>query len=90
VTTSIREHIDFLKVIQLGLEYRLLDRKIIIDWADKIIQQDDIPEGFIIDLSLSEHKSVDFVVTLINEYVPADFSNSDKSTDRFVTSKIDQ
>lgn len=69
MTTNIREYIDFLKVFQLGLEYGLLDMKIIIDWADKIIHQDEIPDNFVIELSLSGHKSVDFVITIINDYI---------------------
>jgi hypothetical protein len=56
-------------VFQIGLTHGMLDKEEVIRWADNIIQQDEQPDHFVIELSLCGHKSINYIVSLINEFV---------------------
>ncbi len=68
-TTNIRDYIELLEVFHIGLTNGLLDKKEVIKWADNIIQQDEQPDYFVIELSLCGHRSINDIVSLINEFV---------------------
>lgn len=68
-TTNIRNYIELLEVFHIGLTNGLLDKGEVIRWADNIIKQDEQPDYFVIELSLCGHKSINDIVSLINEFV---------------------
>ena len=70
-TTNIRNYIDLLGMFNIGLENGLLEKQEIVKWADTIILQDEQPDYFVIELSLCGHKSVNDIVTLLNEIIGA-------------------
>jgi hypothetical protein len=70
-TTNIRNYIDLLGMFTIGLENGLLEKQAIVRWADIIILQDEQPDYFVIELSLCGHKSVNDIVTLLNEIIGA-------------------
>ncbi|HLP04237.1 MAG TPA: hypothetical protein VK152_02300 [Paludibacter sp.] len=71
-TTNPRDFIELLEVFSIALTNGLLDKEEVIKWADNIITQDEEPDYFIIELSLCGHKSINDIVSLINEYVGQD------------------
>lgn len=68
-TTNIRDYIELLEAFRIGLTNGLLNKEEVIKWADNIIQQDEEPDYFVIELSLCGHKSINDIVSLINEFV---------------------
>ena len=66
--TNINDYADLLKAFQLGLSNGIIGKRVIIEWADKIIKQDEHPDYFLIELSLCGQKSIDDIVTLIQEF----------------------
>ncbi len=72
MTTNPRDFIELLEVFSIALTKGLLDKEEVIKWADNIITQDDKPDYFIIELSLCGHKSINDIISLINEYVGQD------------------
>ncbi len=67
-TTNIRNYIELLEVFRIGLTNGLLEKEEVINWADQIIQQSAQPDYFVIELSLCGHKSINDIVSLINEF----------------------
>jgi len=72
MTTNPRDFIELLEVFSIALTNGLIDKKEVIKWADNIITQDEKPDYFVIELSLCGHKSVNDVISLINEFVGQD------------------
>ncbi len=68
-TTNPKDFIELLEVFSIGLTNGLLDKDEVIKWADSIITNDNEPDFFIIELSLCGHKSLNDVVSLLNEYI---------------------
>ena len=58
-----------LEVFSIALTNGLLDKNEVIKWADNIITNDNEPDFFIIELSLSGHKNLNDTVSLLNEYI---------------------
>lgn len=72
MTTNPRDFIELLEVFSIALTNGILGKKEVIKWADNIISQDEKPDYFIIELSLCGHKSINDIISLINEYVGQD------------------
>ena len=68
-TTSLKNSIELLEVFHIGLVNGLMDKQEVVKWADDIIQKDEQPDYFVIELSLCGHKSVNEMVSLINEFI---------------------
>ncbi len=68
-TTDPRNYIELLEVFRIGLINGLVDKDEIIKWADSIIQQDEQPDSFIIELSLCCSMNINDVVSIINEFI---------------------
>jgi hypothetical protein len=68
-TTNPKDYLGLLDVFSIALTNGLIDKSDVIKWADNIIQKDIDPDPFIIDLSLCGHKSINDIISLINEYV---------------------
>jgi len=58
---------DLFKIFRLGLTQGLIDKQEIINWCDSIIIKDEEPDPFIIDISLSGTKSINDIVSIIDE-----------------------
>ncbi len=74
-TTNPSDFKELFQVFYLALSNGLISKKEAIDWADNIIKNDDEPEYFIIELSLSGHKSINEVLSLISDYCGPEKSN---------------
>lgn len=63
-----------LHLIRAGLVSGLLSKGEVIDWADRIITEDEHPDIFFIDLALSSSKSNNDIIQYFSEYL--NFENS--------------
>uniref|UniRef100_UPI00260FE01A hypothetical protein n=1 Tax=uncultured Mucilaginibacter sp. TaxID=797541 RepID=UPI00260FE01A len=68
-TTNPHDFIELLEVFSIALTNGLLDKSEVVKWADRIITSDSEPEYFIIELSLCGHKTLNDIVSLINEFI---------------------
>lgn len=68
-TTNPKDFIELLEVFSIALTNGLLDKNEVIKWADNIIVNDNEPDFFIIELSLCGHKSLNDIVSLLNEFI---------------------
>jgi hypothetical protein len=67
--TDLKTFIDLLEVFRLGLHTGILDRQIVIDWADQLVIQEETPDYFLIELSLSGRSSLNDLIRLLDEYL---------------------
>jgi len=74
-TTNPKDYIKLIEMFSFTLTKGLLDKEIVIDWADNIINQDSEPDIFIIELSLCGNKSLNDTISLINNYIEQEKSN---------------
>ncbi len=58
-----------LQVFSITLANGLISKSEIIAWADKILEEENVFDDIIIELSLSKSKSTDEVVTMLNRYL---------------------
>jgi len=68
-TTNPKEYTDLLAVFEIALTNNLIEKTEIIKWADQIINVDDEPHDFIIELSLCGHKNINDLISLISEFI---------------------
>jgi hypothetical protein len=66
-TTDPLDYKDLFKIFSLGLTQGLIDKQEIIKWCDTIIIKDEEPDPFFIDISLSGTKSINDIISLIDE-----------------------
>jgi hypothetical protein len=68
-TTIPKDFLELLEVFSIALTNGLLDRDEVIKWADSIITKDSEPDFFIIELSLCGHKSLNDIISILNECI---------------------
>lgn len=68
-TTNPKDFLELLEVFSIALANGVLDKYEVVKWADRIITKDSEPDLFIIELSLCEHKSLNDIVSLLNEFI---------------------
>lgn len=74
-TTDPNNYVELLDVFNIALSVGIIDKFFIINWADEIIKNEDSPNEFIIELSLCGHKDINYVISLINEFVGSNKSS---------------
>lgn len=68
-TTDPKDYIELLEVFRIALINGIIDKEEIVKWADEIIQQDDEPDYFIVELALSQSKGKYETISILKEYV---------------------
>ena len=68
-TTNIQGYIELLEVFHICLTNGLLRKEEVIKWADNIIQHEEQLDYIVIELSVCGHKSVNEIISIINEFV---------------------
>jgi hypothetical protein len=61
--------IDLLEVFRLGLHTGILDRQLVVEWADQLIMQEEAPDYFLIELSLGGQNNLNDFTGLLDKYV---------------------
>jgi hypothetical protein len=64
--TNPKKILPLIKFASSALELGLITKDEVIDWADKIVTEEDIPDIFFIDLSLSSSKDRYFVLSYLH------------------------
>jgi hypothetical protein len=67
--TNPKDVLQTLHLIRSGLASGLLSKEEVIEWADKIITNDDQPDIFFIDLALLSSKSPSDILHYFNDYL---------------------
>ena len=67
--TNPKDYLDLLQVFSIGIVYGLISKYEITNWVDEIIQKDDEPDSFLIELSLIDNLSNSAISAIINEYI---------------------
>jgi hypothetical protein len=60
---------DLLEVFRLGLLTGILERQLVIAWADQLVMQDKNPNYFLIELSLSGRSNINDLTGLLDKHV---------------------
>ena len=68
-STNTKDRLTTLHLLRAGLTSGLLSKEEIIDWAYKIITEDEHPDIFFIDLALSSSKSNNDIIHYLSEYL---------------------
>jgi len=68
-TTNPKSYIELLEVFRIALIHKIIDKQVIISWADIIIRSDTEPDYFVIELSLAGHNNDNEILTLLNTYI---------------------
>jgi len=68
-TTNPQQYIELLEVFRIALIHKIIDKQVVISWADIIIRSDTEPDYFIIELSLAGHNNDNEILTLLNTYI---------------------
>lgn len=58
-----------LEVFRIGLLNQIIDRQKIIAWADELIEQEDEPDYFLIELSLCGKNHINDMISLLDKHV---------------------
>jgi len=64
-----KHFIDLLEVFRLGLHTGIVERQLVVDWADQLIVREETPAYFLIELSLSGRNHLNDFIKLLDEYV---------------------
>jgi hypothetical protein len=60
---------DLLEVFRLGLHTGIVERQLVVNWADQLIMQEETPAYFLIELSLSGRNHPNDFIKLLDEHV---------------------
>jgi hypothetical protein len=61
--------IDLLEVYRLGLRANILERHVVIEWADQLVMQEENSDYFLIELSLGSQSHINDFTGLLDEYI---------------------
>ncbi|AMR25899.1 hypothetical protein A0257_01495 [Hymenobacter psoromatis] len=64
--------IDLLEIFRLGLHTGILERRVVVEWADQLVIQEETPDYFLIELSLSGRSNINDLIGLLNKYIGED------------------
>ena len=67
--TDLKIFIDLLEVFRLGLLTGILERQVVVKWADQLVMREESPAYFLIELSLSGQSNINDLTGLLDEYV---------------------
>lgn len=67
--TDLNAFIDLLEVFRLGLHTGVLERQIVVEWADQLVMQEDTPNYFLIELALSGRKNSNDFIRILDEHI---------------------
>ena len=67
--TDFNTFIDLLEVFRLGLHTRILERQVVVEWADQLVMQEEAPDYFLIELSLGSRSNINDFIRLLDEYI---------------------
>lgn len=67
--TDVKNFIDLLEVFRLGLHTGIVERQVVVDWADRFVMQEETPDYFLIELSLSSRNNINDFIGLLDEYI---------------------
>ena len=68
-TTYPSDYLELLSVFRIGLLHGFISPKEVTAWADTLIEQDEQPDYFIIELSLSGQGKSEKQLSLLNEFI---------------------
>jgi hypothetical protein len=69
MTTDPNHYINLIALFRVGLTHELISQDDISSWAEKIINNDTVPDSFIIDLFFASQKDINETITLIDNFV---------------------
>jgi hypothetical protein len=70
--TDLKIFTDLLEVFRLGLHTGILERQVVVEWADKLVTQEETPDYFLIELSLGGRNNINDFIGLLDEYIGED------------------
>lgn len=66
---DLKTFVDLLEVFRLGLHTGILERQVVVEWADQLAMQEETPDYFLIELSLSSRNNINDLIGLLDEYI---------------------
>ncbi len=66
--TAPENFIDLLEVFRLGLHTGILDRQIVVEWADQLVMQQEAPAYLLIELALGGRSNINDFIGLLDEH----------------------
>lgn len=67
--TDLKTFIDLLEVFRLGLHTGIIERQVIIEWADRLVMQKATPNYFLVELSLGGRTNINDFIGLLDGYI---------------------
>jgi hypothetical protein len=67
--TDLKTFIDLLEVFRLGLHTGIIERQVVVEWADRLVMQEETPDYFLIELSLGGRNNINDFIGLLDEYI---------------------
>lgn len=66
---DLKSFIDLLEVFRLGLHTGIVERQVVVEWADQLVMQEETPDYFLIELSLGSRNNINDFIGLLNKYI---------------------